>query len=704
MTVSVGVDVGGTFTKAVACDARDGGVTARAIVPTTDDSEEGVAEGVATAFDHLAAEIANRCLGPITLVAHSTTQAVNSLLEGDTACVGVLGIGRRPDVRRARKRTRVGDVGLAPGRSLRTLHAFLDATEPPSSDDLERAIGGLVAGGAESLCVSEAFGVDAHELERAALGIAERLGLPACAGHELSGLYGLEMRTVTASLNAGILPRSLHTAEVVERAVRRSSAGAPVLVMRGDGGVCDLASIRRRPLITAFSGPAASVAGALHHLRLGDGIVVEVGGTSTNVSAVVGGRPVLSYVRVLEHVTCVRSLDVRVVGVAGGSLLRVARPRGRRRLVDVGPRSAHIAGLDYCCFAEPSELAGARLALVAPRPGDPQEYAVLETRRGRRLAPTPTCAANALGEVPDGAYAQAARVDSAAAAFEVLGRELGADPMGLARQVLELGAAKIRRVVGEIAGEHSLDRPTIVGLGGGAGALVPRIAAPLDLEYEIPPDAEVISSVGDALSPVRVEMEHSLDSSGGPALGALHRRAEEAAVAAGAAPSTVRVESSSIPERRALRVVAVGSVALEPRRHTGPDLDGDEVRAVATAALGDDASELLLDNGHYSVFVGGPPSRRRVAVVDGRGSVAHVSEAQVLSGTGQELESELEDVISAMARRFGPVAVAPAVRVVRGPRFIDLSLLSSLPRAVDAARAECVAAGEEPVVALLSRT
>jgi N-methylhydantoinase A len=704
VTVSVGVDVGGTFTKAVACDARDGKVAARAIVPTTHDSEEGVAEGVATAFDHLAAEIANRCLGPITLVAHSTTQAVNSLLEGDTACVGVLGIGRRPDVRRARKRTRVGDVRLAPGRSLRTLHAFLDASDPPSSEDLERAIGGLVAGGAESLCVSEAFGVDDHELERAALGIAERLGLPACAGHELSGLYGLEMRTVTAGLNAGILPRSLHTAEVVERAVRRCSAGAPVLVMRGDGGVCDLASIRRRPLITAFSGPAASVAGALHHLRLGDGIVVEVGGTSTNVSAVVGGRPVLSYVRVLEHVTCVRSLDVRVVGVAGGSLLRVARARGRRRLVDVGPRSAHIAGLDYCCFAEASELAGARPALVAPRPGDPQEYAVLETRGGRRLAPTPTCAANALGEVPDGAYAQAARADSAAAAFEVLGRELGADPMGLARQVLELGAAKVRRALGEIAGEQSLDRPTIVGLGGGAGALVPRIAAPLDLEYEIPPDAEVISSVGDALSPVRVEMEHSLDSSGGPALGALHRRAEEAAVAAGAAPATVRIESTSIPERRAVRVVAVGSVALESRRPTDPDLNGNAARAVATAALRDDASELLLDTGHYSVFVGGPPSRRRVAIVDGRGSLAHVSEGRVLSGTGQELESALEDVITAMARRFGPVAVAPAVRVVRGPRFIDLSLLSSLPRAVDAARAECVAAGEEPVVALLSRT
>jgi hypothetical protein len=128
------------------------------------------------------------------------------------------------------------------------------------------------------------------------------------------------------------------------------------------------------------------------------------------------------------------------------------------------------------------------------------------------------------------------------------------------------------------------------------------------------------------------------------------------------------------------------------------------VRAVAAAALGDDASELVMDNGHYSVFVGGPPARRRVAIVDGRGSLAHVGEGRVLSGPGQELESALEDLISAMARRFGPVAVAPAIRVVRGPRLVDLSLLSSLPRAVDAARAECSAAGEEPVVALLSRT
>ena len=124
--------------------------------------------------------------------------------------------------------------------------------------------------------------------------------------------------------------------------------------MRGDGGAASIDSMGRRPLLTAFSGPAASVAGALRHLSLTDALIVEVGGTSTNISVVAGGRPILSYVRVLRHLTSVRSLDVRVAGVAGGSLLRAGRRLGRRTVAGVGPRSAHIAGLTYASFADRS--------------------------------------------------------------------------------------------------------------------------------------------------------------------------------------------------------------------------------------------------------------------------------------------------------------------------------------------------------------
>ena len=71
-------------------------------------------------------------LGPerdrVELVAYSTTQAMNALLEGDVARVGVVGIGAGRELRLARRRTSIGDVKLAPGKVLRTDHVLLDAT------------------------------------------------------------------------------------------------------------------------------------------------------------------------------------------------------------------------------------------------------------------------------------------------------------------------------------------------------------------------------------------------------------------------------------------------------------------------------------------------------------------------------------------------------------------------------------------------
>ncbi|HYH28509.1 MAG TPA: glutamate mutase L, partial [Actinomycetota bacterium] len=76
MSVRVGVDVGGTFTKAVACDAVSGRVVATSVVPTTHST--GVAEGVARALHEVVHEVEHTGAGPVDLVAHSTTQAVNA--------------------------------------------------------------------------------------------------------------------------------------------------------------------------------------------------------------------------------------------------------------------------------------------------------------------------------------------------------------------------------------------------------------------------------------------------------------------------------------------------------------------------------------------------------------------------------------------------------------------------------------------------
>ncbi len=124
--VRVGIDVGGTFTKAIAIVPGDAHPLAEAVHPTTHHAPGGVSEGVATVVRMLVERLGEG--RSIELVAFSTTQAMNALLEGDVAPVGVIGIGAAPDVKRARSRTKVGELALAPGRKLRTEHVFIDAT------------------------------------------------------------------------------------------------------------------------------------------------------------------------------------------------------------------------------------------------------------------------------------------------------------------------------------------------------------------------------------------------------------------------------------------------------------------------------------------------------------------------------------------------------------------------------------------------
>src|SRR6185312_14446859 len=155
---------------------------------------------------------------------------------------------------------------------------------------------------------SSAFGVDDQSGEELVMQVAVAEGVAATGGHEITKLYGLTTRTRTAVINASILPKMIATADMTEASVRE-----------------------------------AGVAGALMYLKVSDGIYFEVGGTSTNIGVIRNGRPTIKYARVGGHDTYVNSLDVRVIGIAGGSMVRM---RGSD-ITDVGPRSAHIAGLHY---------------------------------------------------------------------------------------------------------------------------------------------------------------------------------------------------------------------------------------------------------------------------------------------------------------------------------------------------------------------
>ena len=613
----IGIDVGGTFTKAVLVDNASREVVRRYSVLTTHDHPRGVAAGVVDVFRNV---LSQSGVHPdeIVFLAHSTTQATNALLEGDVAKVGILGMAGANAAKLAEPQVRIEPVELAPGRVLETTNRFLQL-EALTVETVAGAIEGLAGDGAQVLVASSAFGVDTTGSEELVREAAAEAGLLTTCGHEVTRLYGLTTRTRTAVINASILPRMHETANLTEASVREAGIAAPLMIMRGDGGVMHIDEMRRRPAMTMLSGPAASVAGALMHLKISDGIYFEVGGTSTNIGVIRNGRPAVTYAQVGGHETYVSSLDVRVLGVAGGSLIRIGDDGGIR---DVGPRSAHIAGLPYAAFADARDLVDGTLELFEPKAGDGADHVAVRGCDGTRYALTTTCAANVLGLAQPGMHAHGNR-EAARLAFAPLAGRMGVTVDEAAEAVLDCATDKILPVIDALVREYRLDtdQRLLVGEGGGAAALVPHTARRADLGYEISRDAEVISSIGVALALVRDVVERIVPHPKPEDIEAIRDEAVAAVVRLGAHARSVEVTVDVDPQTHRVRATAVGAAEMAAR-----DADGSvtevEARKSAAQSLGLASREVDLVAAVDGFRIYQPvDGSRRVRAVDGTGAV-----------------------------------------------------------------------------------
>ena len=704
--IRVGIDVGGTFTDAVAVDAATLTLVGQVKVPTSHHHEDGVAHCIVPALRRLLDE-SGRTASDVVFLAHGTTQATNALLEGDVAKVGLIGIGAGPGAVVTRRLASFGKLELTPGKRLPLAYAHV--ADPSDEAAVLAAVERVRADGADVLVATEPFGVDRPEGERAVLDAARTTGLPLAAAHEITSMYGLHKRTRTAVVNAAILPRMLTTADLVDASITKAGVTAPLMVMRCDGGVMSLDEMRRRPLLTILSGPAAGVAGALMRERISEGLFLETGGTSTDISVVRRGRVAVRQATILGRPSYLNALDVRTVGVGGGSMVRVSGGR----VVGVGPRSAHIAGLPYACFASPGELRDARVATVRPMAGDPGDYLVLDAAGGR-FAVTMTCAANALGRVGEGDFARADQ-EVARAALAPVAAALGTDVAGAARAVLDAGTEQVGTVVEAMIRDYRLDRDTalLVGGGGGAAAVTPHLAASLGLEGRIARHSEVISPIGVALALVREQVERIVPGATQEQILAVRAEAEQAVVAQGAAADGVEVEVTVDPQTNTVRAVATGATELrtQDRSHRA---DADErLRAAATSLKTAEAQvRVLAGTGAYTVY--GTEVRRRlradrhpVRVVDADGVVRlGAPDARVATMTvaesGEALAALVRDTTS-----YGDGGVrAPAVRLLVGGRIADLSGVLDPEALLALARTELRPRGSgEPVVAVVeSRT
>ena len=572
MKVRIGIDVGGTFTDAVAIDNDTFQLIGYVKTPTTHRAKEGVAAGIIEVL-HKIMEEYHISPDDVSFIAHGTTQATNALLEGDVAKVGIITLGSGLQGSKAKADTTIGNIELAPGKFLETENVYIDCSAGHLEENIQAAIAELKGRGCRSFVAAEAFSVDDPSNENLVVKLCTQQGLPATATNDISKLYGLKIRTRTAVINASIMPKMLETASMTDQSIKAAGIKAPLMIMRCDGGVMTVDEVRSRPILTILSGPAAGVAGALMYEKLTDGIFFEVGGTSTDISCVKDGKVMIRYAEVGGFKTYLNSLDVHTVGIGGGSMIELKDGKA----VDTGPRSAHIADLDYEVYAKTEEIVDPRLVSIRPMEGDP-DYAMIECAGGKKYALTLSGAANIAGYVKPEDYAYGNR-EAAIRAWKPLADNMGMSVEEAAKAVLGFAAAKNSKVAAELMKTYEMDpRTTIfVGGGGGAATVVPHLAETMGHRHRIARNAPVISTIGVALAMVRDMVERSVTNPTQDDIISVRKEAEQAAIQNGAAPGTIEVQVEVDTQRNIVRAIATGATEMRSHDRLKKELTDEEL-------------------------------------------------------------------------------------------------------------------------------
>jgi N-methylhydantoinase A len=329
----LGVDVGGTFTDAV---LLDDGVLRTAKVPTAASQERSV----------VAAAAAVGAKG-VERFRHGTTAATNALLERKgavTAFVATAGFEHLLHLRRQNRAHlyRLCDSHPDPLVPLERCFGVSERIGPEgliSPLELESLpeLGGEVE--AVAVCTLFSFRDPSHE-RAVAEELRRRLpGTRVVASHEVAPEFREYDRASTTAVDAYLGPVVSRYLEALRVACADAGLLEP-LVMRSSGGVATLDEAAAHPAVALVSGPAAGVVGAAAVARLAgaeNAISLDMGGTSTDVAVIEGGRPGRASAREVAGLPLrLPTVDLETVGAGGGSL--VWRDSGGA--LRVGPESA----------------------------------------------------------------------------------------------------------------------------------------------------------------------------------------------------------------------------------------------------------------------------------------------------------------------------------------------------------------------------
>ena len=497
----LGYDIGGTFTDLILVD--DGGATHTAKVPSTP------AEPAAGALEGLRRLTAAAGVEPgaVRYLAHGSTVALNAILEGTTARVGLITTAGFRDVLEIGRLTRVPESGnpeaalydtqydkpppLVP-RYLRLgvaerINAAGQVLAPLREASVAAAVTELLGRGVEvvAVCFLHAYANPAHERLVAAYCARHHPQVAVCLSSEVLPQYREYERVSSTVLNAAVMPILDRYLGQMERRLQEAGFRAPLHVMQGMGGVMGSAAARRRSIHTAVSGPVGGVLGGAYiarHAGHSEVVTLDMGGTSTDVSLVRAGQPEITSGGSLGgYPLSIPMIGLNYIGAGGGSIAWLD-PGG---ILRVGPRSAGAV------------------------PG-PACYG----RGGTR--PTVTDANLVLGRLNSAQpLGGTLALDRAAARRSIaeLGRRMALEPLQVALGIVRVANANMIKAIRVISVErgHDLRAFTLIAFGGAGPLHAGRLALELNLPRVIvPPQPGVLSALGLLVADARTDYVRSV--------------------------------------------------------------------------------------------------------------------------------------------------------------------------------------------------
>jgi N-methylhydantoinase A/oxoprolinase/acetone carboxylase beta subunit len=327
-----GIDAGGTYTDAVILDFNTGSVMESSKALTT---QPDPSEGINNALDRFDQGI----LQKLSLVSLATTFATNAIVEDRGAEAGLILVGyeeRPADIDRETRVLMVNGGHDVSG----------EEKTPLDVRSLENNLADFLID-LEAVAIAGFFSVrnPEHEIKVAHI-IRDRYDLPVVRGHRLSMRLDAVKRATTALWNARLIPLISGLIKATKKVLSQYGVNAPLMVVRGDGTLMSAQTALDRPVDTLLSGPAASILGAKHLSGLRDALIVDMGGTTTDMASLTNGKVALDPqgAKVGKWRTHVEAARVRTIGLGGDSLISV----NFDGLLVVGPRRV----VPLCVFAE----------------------------------------------------------------------------------------------------------------------------------------------------------------------------------------------------------------------------------------------------------------------------------------------------------------------------------------------------------------